>query len=178
MSLQRLTLVLNASYEPINIVAARRALTLVMKGAAIVEKTSAFTIRTGRSRQLGAAQAIPIPSVIRLIVYRKMPRVNRSVSRKTILLRDRYTCQYCLQSFVPKALTLDHVFPRSRGGVNSWENLVSACITCNNVKADRTPAEAGMPLSRKPAPIGVHAKHRLMAGTSGVYSDWDEFLFC
>jgi 5-methylcytosine-specific restriction endonuclease McrA len=169
MSLQRLTLVLNASYEPINIVAARRAITLVMKGAALVEVPSTYMIRTARIN-------IPVPSVVRLLVYRRMPRPNRAVSRKSIMLRDRQTCQYCHQPFMPKALTLDHVIPRSRGGASTWENLVACCYPCNNRKADRTPAEAGMPLLRRPAPIGIHAKHRLMIGKEDAA--WDRYLFC
>ncbi len=168
MSVNHIVLVLNASYEPINIVSARRAIKLVMKGAAYVELPSPHVIRT----VLGG---IPVPSVVRLLVYRKMPRLNRSVSRKSILLRDRHTCQYCNRSLAPKLLTLDHVVPRSRGGAGTWENLVAACYVCNNRKADRTPAEAGMPLIRKPAPIGIHAKHRLMIGDE---SAWDKYLFC
>jgi 5-methylcytosine-specific restriction endonuclease McrA len=169
MTLQRPVLVLNASYEPINIVSARRAITLVMKGTALVEESAAHSIRTARL-------SIPIPSVVRLLVYRRMPRLNRSVSRKSIMLRDRHTCQYCHRPFAPKALTLDHVTPRSKGGGSTWENLVAACYACNNRKADRTPAEAGMILSRKPAPIGIHAKHRLMIGADD--SVWNKYLFC
>ena len=169
MSLHRLTLVLNASYEPINIVSARRAITLVMKGAAYVEEASAHFIRTARI-------SIPVPSVVRLLVYRRMPRQNRAVSRKSIMLRDRYTCQYCQRPFETKKLTLDHVVPRSRGGGSTWENLVACCYPCNNRKADRTPVEAGMALSGKPAQIGIHAKHRLMAGTAEPA--WDKYLFC
>jgi 5-methylcytosine-specific restriction endonuclease McrA len=169
MSLQRLTLVLNASYEPINIVVARRAITLVMKGAALVEVSSTYMIRTARIN-------IPVPSVVRLLVYRRMPRHNRSVSRKSIMLRDRQTCQYCQQQFMPKALTLDHVVPRSRGGASTLENLVACCYPCNNRKADRTPVEAGMPLLGRPAQIGIHAKHRLMIGKEDAA--WDRYLFC
>ena len=169
MSLHRLTLVLNASYEPINIVSARRAITLVMKGKAYVEEASSQFIRTAR-------MSIQAPSVVRLLVYRRMPRQNRAASRKSIMLRDRYTCQYCQRLFDGKKLTLDHVIPRSRGGGSAWENLVACCHPCNNRKADRTPAEAGMPLSRKPAQIGIHAKHRLMAGTAEPA--WDKYLFC
>lgn len=169
MSLQRLTLVLNASYEPINIVSARRALVMVCKGIAYVEEPSSETVKTATMR-------LPIPSVIRLLVYRRTPRVNRSVSRKSILLRDRLTCQYCMHPFAPKSLTLDHVNPRSRGGGNTWENLVASCYRCNNLKADRTPTEAGMILQRKPAQIGIHAKHRLMIGSSEP--SWDKYLYC
>jgi 5-methylcytosine-specific restriction endonuclease McrA len=169
MSLQRLTLVLNASYEPINVVTARRAIALVLKGKACVEEASAQFIRTARL-------SIQLPGVVRLLVYRRMPRQNRAVSRKSILLRDRHTCQYCQRIFETKKLTLDHVVPRSRGGGSTWENLVACCYPCNNRKANRTPAEAGMPLSRKPAQIGIHAKHRLMAGPAE--SAWDKYLFC
>jgi hypothetical protein len=108
----------------------RRAIKLVMKGAAYVELASSHVIRA-------VIGGISLPSVVRLLVYRKMPRLNRSVSRKSIMLRDRHTCQYC------------------------------------NRNADRTPAEAGMPLARKPAPFGIHAKHRLMIGDE---SAWDKYL--
>ncbi len=171
MSLQRLTLVLNASYEAINIVPARRAITLIMKGAALVEVSSPHMVHTSQV-------SFAIPSVIRLLVYRRMPRHNRAVSRKSILMRDRFTCQYCHRvATAPKSLTLDHVVPRSRGGGSTWENLVACCYPCNNRKADRTPAEAAMPLARKPAQIGIHAKHRLMMGNTAEPA-WDPYLFC
>jgi 5-methylcytosine-specific restriction endonuclease McrA len=140
-----------------------------MKGAALVEVTSPHLLRTSAAR-------FPIPGVVRLIVYRRMPRFNRAVSRKSVMLRDRMTCQYCHQAFEARKLTLDHVIPRSRGGANTWENMVACCHPCNNRKADKTPAEAGMPLNRKPAPIGIHARHRLMIG--GAEPAWDRFLFC
>ncbi len=88
MSLNRLVLVLNASYEPIHICTARRAITLTCKGAAVVEELSAYTIRTSKLN-------IPVPNVIRLVRYRRVPRQNRSVSRKGIILRDGSACQYC-----------------------------------------------------------------------------------
>ena len=109
-------------------------------------------------------------------MYRRMPRQNRAVSRKSIMLRDRYRCQYCQRPFETKQLTLDHVVPRSRGGGSTWENLVACCHACNNRKADRTPAEAGMTLSRRPSQIGIHARHRLMAGAAEPA--WDKYLFC
>ena len=168
MSIHRLVLVLNASYEPITICTARRAITLVMKGAAVVEECSVFTIRTPRV-------SVPVPSVVRLRTYRRVPRVKRSVSRKGIILRDASICQYCGRKWDSRELTLDHVVPRSRGGESSWENLVAACTRCNNRKGDRTPREAGMQLLRAPKSIGIHAKHRLMAGDETV---WSKYLFC
>lgn len=166
-SLNRLVLCLNAAYEPLTIITARRALTLVLKGAAVVEAVSAYTVRT-------AQLSIPVPDVIRMVKYRRVPRQNRSVSRKGLLLRDGFTCQYCAKHLPAGDLTLDHVTPKSRGGASSWENLVSACFSCNNKKGNRTPVEAGMVLAKAPRQVGAHAKHRLMAGDTQV---WDRFLF-
>jgi 5-methylcytosine-specific restriction endonuclease McrA len=167
MSLNRLCLVINASYEAINVTTARRALTLVFKGAAVVEEVSGYTIRTSNLN-------VPVPSVVRLMKYRRMPRQNRAVSRKGILLRDGNACQYCGARLPSGSLTLDHVMPRSRRGANSWENLVAACFPCNNRKRNKTPAEAGMTLARQPRQISVHAKHRLLAADSRA---WDKYLF-
>jgi 5-methylcytosine-specific restriction endonuclease McrA len=168
--LSRLVLTLNASYEPLLVISAKRALTLVMGGKAVVEEPSQHLIHTSK-------MAIRIPSVIRLLQYRRIPRQNRAVSRKSIMLRDRYTCQYCMHVFEPQRLTLDHVIPKSRGGCSNWENLVAACYPCNNRKSDRTPVEAGMLLARKPAQIGIHAKHRLMVNSEEC-TTWDKYLFC
>ena len=160
-------LVLNASYEPIHICTARRAITLVLKGTAVVEECSAHTIRTSKIN-------VPVPSVIRLSKYRRMPRHNRSVSRKGLLLRDGNTCQYCRAKLPPKDLTLDHVIPRSRAGESTWENLVVCCFGCNNRKGSRTPAEAGMALARAPRQISIHARHRLLAGDQ---AGWKKYMF-
>ena len=165
--LDRLALVLNATYEPLNVCSARRALVLVLKGIAVEEEVSAYTVHTGR-------RDIPLPRVIRLRCYRKMPRINRSVSRKGIMLRDRSMCQYCGRKLPSKDLTMDHVTPRSRGGESTWENLASCCFLCNNRKANRTPQEAGMVLVKRPIRIGIHAKHRLMADDQAT---WEKYLF-
>lgn len=168
MSLNRLVLVLNASYEPINICTARRAMTLLFKGVAVVEQESAHVVRTA------SFGSFPIPSVVRLVNYRRMPRMNRSVSRKGIMLRDGTSCQYCGVKGAAGELTLDHVIPRARGGGSTWENLVASCKRCNNRKRDRTPAEAGMVLLKVPRQIGIHAKHRLMAQDQDA---WGRYLF-
>jgi 5-methylcytosine-specific restriction endonuclease McrA len=167
MSLDRLVLVLNASYEAIQIVTAKRALTLVFGGKALVEEVSHATVRT-------AKLTIRIPSVIRLLAYRRIPRQNRALSRKGILLRDGNSCQYCRAVLPAKELTLDHVLPRSRGGGSTWENLVACCFRCNNRKGDRTPAEAGMTLAKPPRPISIHARHRLLQGDQAA---WGRYLF-
>jgi 5-methylcytosine-specific restriction endonuclease McrA len=168
MSLNRLVLVINASYEPINICSARRAMTLVLKGAAVVQEVSAYSVRTSKI-------TLPVPSVVRLQKYRRVPRQNRAVSRKGILFRDGNMCQYCRFRFAPARLTLDHVIPRSRAGDSTWDNLVAACFACNNRKGDRTPQEAGMTLARQPTQISIHAKHRMLAGDEKA---WERYLFC
>src|ERR1700753_1552399 len=116
--LQKPVLVLNASYEPINICAARRALVLVLKGIASAEEQCAASGHSPR----GAVRA---PSGIRVLEYRRIPHQTRALPRKNILMRDRYTCQYCLKVLPAGELTLDHVIPRSRAGESAWENLVA-----------------------------------------------------
>src|SRR5215475_13407824 len=109
-------LVLNASYEPINVCAARRAIVLVLKGVAMTEEENGHFLHAARL-------AIRLPSVIRLLEYRRIPHQTRALSRKNILLRDRNTCQYCGVALSSAELNLDHVIPRSRGRVSTWENL-------------------------------------------------------
>lgn len=161
-------LVLNASYEPINIASAKRALVLVCKGAAVVQEISGRTLKTARV-------SIPLPAVIRLLTYRAVPKHTRAVSRKSIMIRDSHTCQYCRATLTAAKLTLDHVTPRSRGGKSTWENLVACCYTCNNRKGDKTPGEARMVLARQPKQFGIHARHRLLSQGSEL---WSKYLFC
>ena len=137
-------LVLNATYEPLNVVSVRRAVLLLLKEKAeIVEATEAWL----HSEQL----ALPVPLVIRLVYYVRIPRrFSLPVSRRTVMARDNYTCQYCGTRLSRAQLTIDHVLPRSRGGESRWENVVAACGPCNRRKGNRTPEEAGMPVHRQP----------------------------
>src|ERR1041385_6174212 len=123
-------LVLNASYEPINVCAARRAIVLVLKGVAMTEEENGHFLHAARI-------TLRVPSVIRLLGYRRIPHQTRALSRKNILLRDRNTCQYCSEALSASDLPLDHVVPRSRGGASTWENLVAACHTCNRRKGNQ-----------------------------------------
>ena len=172
-SLDRLhqpVLVLNASYEPINVCAARRALVLVLKGLASAEELSLCDIHSAR-------HTLKMPSVIRLLEYRRIPHQTRALSRKNILMRDRYTCQYCHRTFNSTELTLDHVIPRSRAGDSSWENLVACCNACNNRKGSRTPEEAGMKLARAPRPFSLHTSRHLMRLLGKSDDNWRKYLF-
>jgi 5-methylcytosine-specific restriction endonuclease McrA len=163
-------LVLNASYEPINVCAARRAIVLVLKGVAMTEEENGHYLHAARI-------AMRVPSVIRLLEYRRIPHQTRALSRKNILLRDRSTCQYCGDALPAGELTLDHVIPRSRGGQSSWENLVAACHDCNRRKADQLPHEAGMKLLREPRSFNLHTSRHLMRMMGHSDAKWRKYLF-
>jgi len=134
-------LVLNQNYEPINVCHVRRAVVLIDRGKAELLVNGNGEVRTPRF-------VIPAPSVIRLMQMVKRPVLQRRLSRRDVFIRDSYTCQYCGKT--GRDLTLDHVQPRVRGGLHTWENVVAACIPCNHRKASYTPKEAGMKLMREP----------------------------
>ena len=150
--------------------AARRALVLVLKGVAQPEEHTTAAVTSAR-------QSMAVPSVIRLLEYRRIPIQARSLSRKNILMRDRYTCQYCHKTLNSGELTLDHVMPRARGGKSTWENLVACCYRCNNVKGDRTPEQAGMRLLKQPRPFNLHTNRHLMRLMSHSDSRWRKYLY-
>ena len=163
-------LVLNASYEPINICAARRAIVLVLKGVAMAEEENGHFLHAARL-------TVRVPSVIRLLEYRRIPHQTRALSRKNILLRDRNTCQYCGELTSSSELTLDHVVPRSRGGASTWENLVACCHTCNRRKGNQLPAEAGMKLLREPHAFNLHTSRHIMRLMGRSDDKWRKYLF-
>jgi len=169
--LQMPVLVLNASYEPINICGARRALVLVLKGIARTEEEHGSTLHAQRCR-------VAMPSVIRLLEYRRIPHQTRALSRKNILLRDRNTCQYCGVVLAPGDLTLDHVIPRSRGGNSTWENLVACCHSCNHRKGNRMLNELDdMKLAREPRSFSLHTSRQIMRMLGRSDDRWRKYLF-
>jgi len=168
--MQEPVLVLNATFEPINVTAVRRALGLLLKGVAQAEELNHAEVHS-------PSRTIQVPSVIRLVAYRHIPQQTRALSRKNILLRDRNTCQFCGRAFAASALTLDHVVPRSRGGRSSWENLVACCYECNNRKGDQTPEEAGLALVRRPRPFTLHTSRQLMRLIGHRDEKWRKYLF-
>jgi 5-methylcytosine-specific restriction endonuclease McrA len=170
-SLQEPVLVLNASYEPINVTAVRRALVLILKGVATTEEEDGDFLHAARL-------AIRIPSVIRLLEYRRIPYQTRALSRKNLLLRDHFTCQFCGRALPAHELTLDHVVPRSRGGGTDWDNLVACCHKCNNLKGDRLPEEAGLRLLRPPRPFTLHTSRQIMRMMGRSDERWRKYLFC
>jgi 5-methylcytosine-specific restriction endonuclease McrA len=159
-------LVLNASYEPLNVTSVRRAHVLVFKGKAeVIEQLD---------RPLTAASAtFPWPHVIRLVTYVRVPRaVQRKISRRALFARDGWRCVYCGTS--GGRLTLDHVVPRSRGGGSVWENVVTSCAPCNLRKGDRLLDEAKMVLRSPPRPPAPVLFIRLAAPT--IPRGWQPYL--
>jgi 5-methylcytosine-specific restriction endonuclease McrA len=137
-------LVLNASYEPLNVTTVRRAHVLVYKGKAEVIEELGQPLHS-------ATDTYPWPHVIRLVTYVKVPRTaQRKISRRALFARDEWSCVYC--GTTSGRLTLDHVIPRSRGGGSVWENVVTSCAPCNLRKGNRLPEEVSMTLRRQPRP--------------------------
>ena len=139
-------LVLNASYEPLCVVSARRGVVLVLTGRAVTVQPSAVVMHAERTQ-------VAVPAVVRLTRFVRVPyRASVPMTRKGVLARDGHRCVYCGAA----ATSLDHVVPRSRGGAHTWENVVAACGRCNHQKADRPLHELGWRLPRSPrAPTGA-----------------------
>ncbi|WP_417511144.1 HNH endonuclease [Microbacterium sp.] len=159
------TLVLNAGYEPLAVVSFRRALVLVMNHKATVIE------RVDDDPVWSAAGAFDRPAVIILSRYVRLPMSKRvPVTRRGVLRRDDHRCGYCGKT----ASTIDHVLPRSRGGADSWENLVACCLRCNNVKSDRTPQEMRWELRFTPRP--PRGGRWSVRGTERSDPAWEPYL--
>ncbi len=180
-------LVVNRGFQPIRITTARRALTLLYSGTAQAldgdgelhdfDGWRQLPVRAGQDDPLPIVGGqLRVPRILRLRRYARCWRATVRLSRRNVMLRDGYQCQYCARPFALRELDIDHVVPRSRGGEASWTNLVTACQSCNRRKGRRTPTEAGMPLLRHPiAPRWSHSA-QLLAGAPGRYSEWEPFL--
>ena len=159
-------LVLNASYEPLNVCSVRRAVVLILKDKAELLERSERTLRA-------ESVTFPHPVVIRLVSYVKVPRdrAKRRITRRAVFARDSWTCQYCGTS---SHLTVDHVIPRSRGGPSDWENIVTSCAPCNRRKGNRTPVEAGLHPRHKPKAPGPAIFIRVAAPV--IPAAWQQYL--
>jgi 5-methylcytosine-specific restriction endonuclease McrA len=160
-------LVLNASYEPINVCTVRRAAVLVLKDRAEILE---------HADQLMHAESLSLlrPAVIRLRTYVRIPRDahSRRITRRAVFARDLWTCQYC--GTVRSTLTVDHVIPRSKGGHSSRDNIVASCAPCNRRKGDRLPTQIDMHPRRKPAP--PHPTIFVRVATPRIPSAWEQYL--
>ena len=159
-------LVLNASYEPLNITTWRRAMVMMIKGKAeSLEQDPTHEIRQGTL----------LPTVIRLRQYVRVPFRQLPLTRRNVFHRDGHSCQYC--GCRDKQLSIDHVIPRSRGGDDTWENVTAACLSCNVRKGNRTPKEAGMPLRREPRrPLSSLSFEATRQIHSGKHSEWAKYV--
>lgn len=160
-------LVLNASYEPLNVCTVRRALVLILKEKAEVLERGDGVLRSETMR-------IDRPEVIRLITFVRVPRDihRRRITRKAVLARDSWTCQYCGSN--KPSLTVDHVIPRSRGGESVWENIVASCAPCNRKKGNRLPQEVRMHPRSRPRPPGPTVFIRIAAPRTPTA--WEPYL--
>lgn len=154
-------LVLNSDYSPLNVTSLKRGFGLVDKGKAEVLEKGEEDIITTMGNFIR-------PLVIRLLNYVKYKSKGLKVTRKRIYKRDGFTCAYCGAN---RNLTLDHIMPKSRGGKNTWENMVTCCSRCNSKKNNRTPDEANMKLRVKPYKPSIFSS----AVSESVESIWKEF---
>jgi len=158
------TLVLNATYEPLSVVSARRAVVLVLAARAEVLHDTGAAMHSERL-------TVPVPSVVRLRSYVRVPYRRRApLNRRAVFARDEHRCQYC----GGPAESIDHVVPRSKGGPHTWENVVAACRACNVRKGDRLLAQTSMRLRRPPAAPHETAWIAVAVGT--VPPDWEPYL--
>jgi 5-methylcytosine-specific restriction endonuclease McrA len=160
-------LVLNSSFQPLHVCHAKRALVLVMGGKAeVVEYYDKVMVRT-------VSRAYQVPSVVRLRIYIRPDRRSVVLNRRNIMRRDHYRCQYCGNT--SDELTTDHIIPRSKGGEESWENLITACTKCNNRKGSRTPEQAGMKMLSVPKRPAFYSFIRFYHPRS--HDKWKPYLF-
>jgi 5-methylcytosine-specific restriction endonuclease McrA len=158
-------LVLNASYEPLNITSWRRAVVMVLKGKAEGLEHEERNLR----------HDFLAPTVIRLRQFVRIPFKELPLTRRNVFQRDHHTCQYC--GYRGDKLSIDHVIPRSRGGQDTWENVTTACIRCNVRKGNRTPKEADMPMSSVPRrPVSTLYFEATRQIRSGRREEWRKYV--
>ena len=159
-------LVLNATYEPINVCTVRRATVLLLK-------YKAEMVEVGTRDLHWATGSLPRPVVIRLVTYVRIPRDThkRKITRRAVFARDGWMCQYC---GARTSLTVDHVIPRSKGGGSGWDNIVASCAPCNRRKADRLPHQINMHPRTKPHTPGAHIFIQLASPT--IPATWRQYL--
>jgi len=178
-------LVLNRLYQPVHVTSVRRAIILLYRGAARAVDEQYQTFDFESWAQLSAAvedsigtssRRLKVPRVILLQAYDHLPRAKVRFSRLNIYSRDKNTCQYCGRKPARAELNLDHVIPRMKGGVTSWENVVCSCVPCNLRKGGRTPEEAGMRLLKHPVRPKWTPLFRATPRQGPLHSQWLPFL--
>lgn len=164
------TLLLNASYEPLQVISWQRAIAMTFLGKVEVVCTYRRQIRS-------VSRAMGMPAVVRLHDFVRRRRMRLGFSRRNIFVRDGNRCQYCGTGKSPQEMTCDHVLPRSQGGGTDWENMVACCAPCNRKKGGRTPEQAGMRLLRLPRrPEELAMVFRIKLGHRRPPDLWDDYL--
>jgi 5-methylcytosine-specific restriction endonuclease McrA len=159
-------LVLNATFEPINVCTVRRAVVLLLKEKAEILEHGDWELHS-------ATRTMSRPVVIRLVSYVRIPRDThrRKITRRAVFARDDWTCQYCGSR---SNLTVDHIVPRSKGGASTWENIVASCAPCNRRKGNVSPVQAGMQLLKQPRSPSPHVFIQVASPT--IPDAWVQYL--
>lgn len=166
-----MTLLLNNTYEPLQVVGWQRAITLLWQGKVEVLEEHEEEIHS-------ISFSMKIPSVLRMLMPVKLRRkAPVKFTRLNIFTRDGFTCQYCRERFESEELTFDHVVPVAQGGKKSWENIVTACVSCNSKKEGRTPEQAKMKLLKKPKqPVWAQVV-TVTVGLRKTPDNWRDYLY-
>jgi 5-methylcytosine-specific restriction endonuclease McrA len=183
------TLVLNKSWSPVSICTAKKAIAKTMLDLARIldpetyilynfENWMELPVRENDKFIRTSKNKIRVPEIIVLSEYERFPQREVKLTRRNLLIRDNYTCQYTGKRISMDNGTIDHVIPRSRGGTSTWENLVMSCLEVNSKKADRTPDEAGLKLLKKPEKpkwSPIYARFARLA-SANVPISWHQFV--
>jgi 5-methylcytosine-specific restriction endonuclease McrA len=179
-------LILNRVFAPVQLTTAKRAFVLLYGGAARALDESGEEYDFDLWRTLPVREdddALPIvggslrvPRVLHLDRYDRTPRVTVRLTRRNLMFRDQHQCQYCGKQPPLRELNIDHVLPKSRGGDDTWENLVTACRVCNLRKGWKTPEEANMRLARRPFRPKWSMTAQILLGSATKYREWEPFL--
>jgi 5-methylcytosine-specific restriction endonuclease McrA len=179
-------LLLNRFFAPVSVTTARRAMVLLFGGAALAVDEDGSTYDFWHWRELPTRSrddgittvsgSLRVPRVLHLQRYDRAPHVVVRLTRRNLMLRDDHQCQYCAKKPSLRDLNIDHVVPRSRGGLDSWDNLVISCRTCNLKKGRRTPDEAGMRLMRPPQKPRWTTPAQILMAEREPFSEWQPYL--
>jgi len=179
-------LVLNRHLSPVQVTTVKRAVVLLYGGCALAldEVGDTYDFDLWRDLPVRADDdelpivggGLRVPRVVHLLRYDRIPRTTVRLTRRNLMFRDAHQCQYCGRRPPLRELNIDHVIPRSRGGVDSWENLVTACRSCNLQKGWKTPEEANMHLARRPVRPKWTVTAQLLLGSRWRFKEWEPFL--
>ncbi len=179
-------LILNRYFQPVQVTTAKRAFVLLYGGAANAldeegephdfDLWRTLPVRDHDDLVTIVGGGLRVPRVLHLHRYDRTPRVTVRLTRRNLMFRDAHTCQYCGKRPPLRELNIDHVMPRSRGGADTWENLVTACRVCNLRKGWKTPEEANMNLARRPFRPKWSMTAQILLGTGSKFKEWEPFL--